>query len=420
MEIYEVRDPVYGFIKFNEWEKEIIDHPVFQRLRNIKQQGLTHYIYPGAVHTRFEHSLGVMHYATQMFDSVTSKDENRNILEEQFLYKREGLEKIKHTIRIAALLHDIGHAPFSHSSEELMPVNKDSGRRLKHEDYTIKIIHDHFKDVIENNDCNKNNFNISVKDISGILSGSFEGPIFWKLLLSSQLDADRGDYLLRDSHHIGVKYGIYDHSRLINTMGLGFHPETDDIFLAIEDDGWHTAEALLIARYKIFTQVNHHKTRRAYDYHLHGAMKSILSDGLLPDLDNIDEYLKLDDMICFNRFRENVVNNEDCRVIVERKNHIRMYEEASKEEEIEKIDKLKIKLDNHNIWYYEDIVKEDWYNTDQEIMIVPTGGRMYNSNRKVKRLSDYSSIVGNFRGIKQVRIYTKERDRDKARELRDA
>ncbi len=90
MKEYEVRDPVYGFIKFNELEKEIIDHPVFQRLRRVKQLGLTEMVYPGAVHTRFEHSLGVMHLATKMYDVIVGDEENIRILQDRKCIRKQG------------------------------------------------------------------------------------------------------------------------------------------------------------------------------------------------------------------------------------------------------------------------------------------------------------------------------------------
>lgn len=103
------------------------------------------------------------------------------------------------------------------------------------------------------------------------------GLHFWRQLIDSQLDADRADYLLRDSYHIGVKYGQYDLHRLLISLVVGMHPETEDAVLAVSDGGWHTAEALIIARYLMFTQVYFHKTRRIYDYHLGETMKLLLA-----------------------------------------------------------------------------------------------------------------------------------------------
>ena len=116
MKIYETRDIIYGFITYDDWEREIINHPVFQRLRRIKQLSLTDMVYPGANHTRFEHSLGVMHLASLFYDNILEK--RKQFLENVLYFNDYGLEKDKRIIRLAALLHDIGHSPFSHAGED--------------------------------------------------------------------------------------------------------------------------------------------------------------------------------------------------------------------------------------------------------------------------------------------------------------
>ena len=118
MKSYEFRDPVHGFIQVNDWERDVINHSAFQRLRRIKQLAWTDMVYPGATHTRFEHSLGVMHVATQLFDALTRRQPE---LFKELDYETTG--KPRQLVRLAALLHDIGHAPFSHAAEELFPIN---------------------------------------------------------------------------------------------------------------------------------------------------------------------------------------------------------------------------------------------------------------------------------------------------------
>ena len=115
---YEIRDPIHGFVTLNEWEKDIIDHPVFQRLRRIRQLSMTDMVYPGAMHTRFEHSLGVMHVATRMFDHI--RDRRLEFLKTELSFTEGGLEKDRVLVRLSSLLHDVGHAPFSHAAEGLM------------------------------------------------------------------------------------------------------------------------------------------------------------------------------------------------------------------------------------------------------------------------------------------------------------
>src|SRR3974377_953173 len=129
---YEIRCPVHGFITLNEWEREIISQPAFQRLRRIRQLGLTDQVYPGAMHTRFEHSLGVMHVATKLYEGIVER--SGPLLEHELGYNPDGVRRNKTLVRLAALLHDLGHGPFSHASEELLPARAD-GVRFAHEDY---------------------------------------------------------------------------------------------------------------------------------------------------------------------------------------------------------------------------------------------------------------------------------------------
>ncbi len=421
MKKFEIRDPIYGFITLNEWEREIINHPVFQRLRRIRQLSLTDMVYPGATHTRFEHSLGVMHLATLMYDAIISNEENKKILEERLSYNEIGLKKDWQLVRLSSLLHDVGHAPFSHASEEIMPINGQTGKQHKHEDYTTAMIKGPLKSTIENHQINRNNFGITAEEVAGLIEGNakiLEDRIFWKVIISSQLDADRGDYLLRDSHHIGVKYGVYDHSRLINTLALGVEPESEEVVLGVDEGGWHVAEAVVIARYQLFTQVYFHKTRRAYDYHLKEAMKTVLNDGKLPSPGNINEFIGLDDFTVWELFKNNS-ENYNCKSILDRKHNKVVFYTPETPDELDekKKEDVKKKLDENGIWYYEDKAENLWYKLNgddednKEIMII--NGR----DRKARPLSKSSTIVSNMESVKQIRIYVKPDDRTKAEEV---
>lgn len=229
---YEIRDPLYGFIELNDWEREIVNHPVFQRLRRIRQLGLTDMVYPGAMHTRFEHSLGVMYVATRMFDEIVKRREE--FLKSELSYTEGGLEKDRILVRISCLLHDVGHAPFSHAAEGLMITDVASGKSYKHENYSAVAVAHLMQDVIEKHPLNQN-YGIKAQDIADFLNdrSTLGRSLLWRDLLSSQLDADRADYLLRDSHHIGVAYGKYDLNRLLVTMTVAIDTETDSPTLAV-------------------------------------------------------------------------------------------------------------------------------------------------------------------------------------------
>ena len=158
-------------------------------------------------------------------------------------------------------------------------------KQYTHEDYSAAIVAKVMKDVIESHPFNQNH-DIKAQDIADFLAGkpSVGRRLFWTNLVDGQLDADRADYLLRDSYHVGVRYGHFDLDRLLTTLTAIEDPETGSPVLAIEEGGQHAAEGLIIARYMMFTQVYYHRTRRAYDKHLIAVMRTLLaeSEGLFP------------------------------------------------------------------------------------------------------------------------------------------
>ena len=409
---YEIRDPVHGFIVLNEWEWEIINHPVFQRLRRIRQLGLTDMVYPGAMHTRFEHSLGVMHVASCMFDEIVFR--RKEFLKSEMNYKDEGFERDRQLLRIAALLHDIGHAPFSHASEILMPYIPKTNKRYKHEDYSAASVVYLMKDIIENHSFNIN-YHISSQEIHNILMTNppLKSNMLWRDILSSQLDADRADYLLRDSYHIGVEYGKYDLNRLLKTITVAYDSETDQPRLAVQIDGVHTAEALIIARYMMFTQVYFHHTRRAYDYHMTQAIHYQLGkkkrSSSIPvtfpppgSKKNIEKYLEWNDCKVMG-----VINDgnggKHGHIIKNRKHHRCIFEtkERSDSNDLENIEVLNEELGD-NVAFV-DSTENFWYKfDDKEIPILDLPNTKH---EKLIQLSQLSSVVEGLKAVNQKRIY---------------
>ena len=110
---FDIRCPIHGFVKLSAWEREIINQPAYQRLRRIRQLAWTDYVYPGAMHTRFEHSLGVMHVATLLYDAIGRN--SKEVLEQEYSFKQDDFRRNEQLVRLAALLHDLGHSPFSHA-----------------------------------------------------------------------------------------------------------------------------------------------------------------------------------------------------------------------------------------------------------------------------------------------------------------
>ncbi|RJQ48738.1 MAG: HD domain-containing protein [Nitrospiraceae bacterium] len=415
--MFEIRDPIHGFIQFDEWERDIINHPVFQRLRRIKQLAYTDLVYPGATHTRFEHSLGVMHLATRLYNRLVEKHED--LLKKDLAYNDEELNRDRIIVRLAALLHDVGHPPFSHAAEILMPKNKE-GKIYDHEQYGAELINHLMKDVIDHHPVNMRRFRITSQDISDFYLGksSMGKRSFWKDLVSGQLDADRMDYLLRDSYHIGVHYGKYDLDRIISTVSISKVPE-DEIKFTIDYDGIHAAEALILARYFMFTQVYFHKTRRAYDYHVANAIKTIFrSNGheTFPPPDtkeNIEQYFQWDDWKISGMLSD-MNAGEHGKNIIER-NHYRVFYETVEvpdEKALEELDFISEKLKGDII--FTDEADKSWYKFDKDDEIYIRN--IYNPEMTSKPLSQYSSVVKGLRTIKQIRLYTRKENQKRVKE----
>jgi uncharacterized protein len=237
----EIRDPVHGSIYFSESEVALIDSPEYQRLRAIKQLGFSESSYPGATHNRYLHSLGACHLMGLIFDSIFRI----------YPFAKPSLkQRLRQTARLAALLHDIGHGPLSHTTEQVMPLVKElqisayadpdqGGRRANHEDYTIKyvtdsalsqVINENFKDISSHHVACLIDKSLPCSDDFFMDSGFDFRPILSQLV-SSELDVDRMDYLERDSYFCGTNYGKIDKGWLI--QNLTFHQKDRKIFLAL-------------------------------------------------------------------------------------------------------------------------------------------------------------------------------------------
>ncbi len=288
---YQFRDPIHGMIEVSDQEIKLISHPTFQRLRYIHQLGTSYLVYHGADHCRFGHSLGVMQLISRAMDSLHRRGYLDSLCESEF-------KRLRQIARLIGLLHDVGHGPFSHVGEDsgLYPEMTDfhgRGTDIGHEVYTRLLVRDHFGTII---DEEFKHLDITRNDILMFLSGrvSDKRYHFLKSLISGQLDADRMDYLLRDSYYCGVQYGKYDLHRILDTMCICCPDQESDFGwqLGIESDGIHAVEEFIFARYWMFIQVYFHKTRRIYDYYLVNHVKSMLRDDdktTFPT--NLNEYL---------------------------------------------------------------------------------------------------------------------------------
>jgi len=412
---FEIRCPVYGFISLDPWEREIIEQPAFQRLRRIRQLGWTDAVYPGAMHTRFEHSLGVMHMASLLYNGV--QERCGDILKTEYQYDEAGISRYRRLVRLAALLHDVGHGPFSHAVEELAPYNGDGEgrrRRYRHEEYSTAIIRKHFRDVIENHPANAN-YRFTVDDVCGLIEGKAAagGAAIWQELISSQLDADRMDYLLRDSFHSGVEYGRYDWRRLVNSVELVPDSESDSWRLGVSDGGRHVAEGLIIARYMMFSQVYFHKARVILDYHLHHAVEALLPQGVFPAPvgDELDEYIAWDDWRVLGLFSEGQ-GGEHARRLKDRNFFRLVYEtpEIPSVEDEAQLEAAFLCLDGLNPVRRE--ARKSWYKIGSDDLPVAAS----NAGGRTMLLSECSSIVRQMAPSRSVRLYVSKEDRSVAKQ----
>jgi len=424
--IYEIRDPIHGFITLNEWEKEIVNHPVFQRLRRIRQLGFTDMVYPAAMHNRFEHSLGVMQIATRMFNHI--RERRGDFLKSELDFNDDGLGRDKVLVRLSSLLHDVGHAPFSHAAEGLMDKDESTGKSYKHERYSAAAVAFLMKDVIENHPLNQN-YGLKAQDIADFLIGetSLGRSLLWRNLVSSQLDADRSDYLLRDSHHIGVAYGHYDLNRLIATMTVAIDPDTGSPVLAVEEGGEHAAEALIIARYMMFTQVYFQHTRRAYDYHSVQAIKQLLTDAqkrtnlanksAFPPpttRKNVERYLKWDDWRVLGLVSGEKAGDHG-RILWDRNHHRAVYEtpEIPSPDDLDMAEEIKNQLGDEV--GFVDYASSSWYKF--ESADVPLLLRPEQPDEQLTRLSTRSSVVNGLKTVERTRIYVPKEKKEEARQI---
>jgi HD superfamily phosphohydrolase len=277
--IYEIRDPIHAFVRLDPDERRLVKSEPFQRLRQIHQLSMSYLVYPGATHKRFEHSLGVMELATRIFDVVTSPHNLIGDIRSQVPQVTDDsqLQYWRRVLRFAALLHDIGHLPFSHAAErELLPDG------WNHERLSAElIVGEILEPVWESLAVPVRPDDVAQLAVGRTTKGTWEA-LLSEIIVGDVFGADRMDYLLRDSHHAGVAYGRFDQYRLIDTLRIlsgGSSEESAEPVLGVEEGGIQSAEALLLARYFMYSQVYFHHVRRIYDKHLQDFLTAWLEAG---------------------------------------------------------------------------------------------------------------------------------------------
>ena len=249
-EVISIRDPLYGFIGLSRKEQRLIDCKIFQRLTRIKQLGHTYIVFPSAIHTRFEHSLGTLYVAGRICQQVGLSERDTEL------------------VRVGCLAHDLGHGPFSHVFEKVM--NELVAEDFSHEKATQLIL--------ENDSDLKRVLGDSAEELSWILKS--EKETVRSEILSGTLDADKLDYLRRDSYHTGVAYGVFDFERVIRNLCVvrGYGKRN---YLCMHEKGKDAVESYRMARYLMHTQVYEHHTRLIADDMFLRALKFAFDESVL-------------------------------------------------------------------------------------------------------------------------------------------
>ena len=276
--IRKIYDSVHRFIHIDELESDLIKTLPFQRLHYIHQLGVTFFVYPGGTHRRFEHSLGVMELATRIYDEITVTD---------ILFGEEvpKVGSCKHRywrriLRLAALCHDLGHLPFSHTAE--YRLLGEGG----HEKWTYKIIDSYYLDPIWTSlqiEAEKEGMKVNVKeDVLKISLGEKKYHLLfpnssyspWEKVVTSIITgdffgADRIDYLIRDSQYTGLAYGLFDYHQLIEMLKIIPSIEKDQMLtLGVEENGIESCEGLLLARHYMHKRLYQYASVKAYSFHM--------------------------------------------------------------------------------------------------------------------------------------------------------
>ncbi|WP_135852768.1 HD domain-containing protein [Halorussus salinus] len=370
-----IKDSVHDHIEVEGVARALFDTPAVQRLRHIKQLGPAHLVYPSANHTRFEHSLGVYHLACEGLDHLGIQGRQAE------------------RVRAAAILHDVGHAPYSHTIEEV--IHRHTGKY--HDDVHDLLANNEVGDVLRDHGHNPDT-------VADLIAG--EGKL--GQLVSGELDVDRMDYLVRDAHHTGVPYGTIDHSRLVRELTL------IDGELVLAEGNVPTAESLLLARALMNPTVyNHHVTR------ICRGMLQRASERLIAETEiSADELRRMDDHDFFAALRRSDPTEEFARRLGARD----LYKRAVWAEMADVPDAV-IDADHDDIERFEADIAAD-AGVEPESVIIDVLGRpsMTESstrvivNGEIRRLGQQSALVSALRQVQREQwrlgVYAPEEDTD--------
>jgi HD superfamily phosphohydrolase len=362
-----IMDPVHGGIALFSHETKVIDHPLFQRLRNICQNDILSLVFPGATHSRFLHSIGVMHVGTRMMNSMINaylRDRKHRRLFDVGVEHLEAIDYFTKVVRLGCLLHDIGHSSFSHQfsrtttiknlmaspdrfeqlwkGEDIANIYPTVPDVLEHEHYSVRCAHQIFREI------DLAAVGIEPLDVLGIMETTDVEPsakfkkfadVFWgfisdpasyedtnkhdnsdyrvarmvqgflSAIVSGEIDADRADYMLRDGFHSSVSIGTFNLDHLLSNLRFGWSLEEPWLGMAITKKGLGALEDFVYSRYQMYRQVYAHKTALGFDWLLREAINEVLAQPqhlahIDKCLSDLNEYTQLTDHYFWESFRQ--------------------------------------------------------------------------------------------------------------------
>jgi HD superfamily phosphohydrolase len=286
-------DPIHHFIELDGAEIALLNTAPMQRLRRLRQLGLAYLAFPAAEHSRFGHALGALATGERILESLRRRDAHYFADESDYRAQRR-------LLRTSLLLHDVGHGPFSHASEAVLG--------MRHEARTASILE--LPEILEA----LGRIGVDAADVSSLVNGERPGPypVLREIVSGPNLDADRMDYLLRDSYFTGVVNGRYDADQLIASLRV--LDDRGQPALGVDGRGVVALESFVLARYMMFSTVYFHHTTRQFERILHRALRALWPDARA--LDRIEEFLAWDDFRSIDAMRDNP--DEACRAVRER------------------------------------------------------------------------------------------------------
>ena len=374
-----IRDSIHGNLPIDQFEVEVLDYPQLQRLRRVKQLGFISLIYPGANHSRFEHSIGTMHLASKLAEQLELDSYDQEL------------------VRMAGLLHDAGHGPFSHVSEAVFDV--------PHEELTGFIIKN-------TSLADKLSEKFDTREIVDIINGKGRlGPI-----ISGELDMDRMDYLIRDSHYTGVAYGVIDTERIISNLKL-------ERELILDIKGVQAAEAALTARYLMYPSVYQHHTTRIINAMFRRCLKYMIHQDII----NPNEMYKYDDSDMISMCRSSEGFSRDIMERIDNRNLLKV----AKSEQVSNFEKPEqiFKIEKEKLLKAEEEISEDFgIERNYVILNLPEYPRFdemktwVSFGEKLYHLNEISSIVGALSSARfnspDICLYIPKEDLEKVNRLK--